>query len=136
MTVKLNNETHVFEVPTLTKDKWYGLIINHRNEYNQISLNLWEMKFNSSQPTQNKTTDLRLIYTKTFDTDAQDVINDQTFTLRAGTYGITNVRIMSETIEEEKQALFLNQYIVRESRYGLLIDNAIPPLRMVKEYIR
>ena len=136
ITVKLNNETHVFEVPTLTKDKWYGLIINHRNEYNQISLNLWEMKFNSSQPTQNKTTDLRLIYTKTFDTDAQDVINDQTFTLRAGTYGITNVRIMSETIEEEKQALFLNQYIVRESRYGLLIDNAIPPLRMVKEYIR
>jgi len=46
------------------------------------------------------------------------------------------IRVNLEIIEEEKQALFLNQYIVRESRYGLLIDNAISPMRLVKEYIR
>lgn len=136
ITVKINAETHVYEIPVLTKDKWYGLIVNHRNEHSQISVTLWEMKYNASQPTQNKTTDLRLIYTKAFDTEPQAVNSGDVFTLRAGTYASTNIRIMSEAIEEEKQALFLNQYIVREARYGLLIDNAIPPLRLVKEYIR
>jgi hypothetical protein len=136
MTVKINGETHVFEVPQLTNDKWYGLVVNHRNEHSQISLSLWEMKYENSKPTQNKTTDLRLVYTKALETIPQEVITGDSFSLRAGTYASTNIRVMSETIEEEKQALFLNQYIVREARYGLLIDNAIPPLRMIREYVR
>ena len=136
MTVKINGETHIFDVPTLTNDKWYGLVVNHRNEHSQISLSLWEMKYENSKPTQNKTTDLRLVYTKALETTPQEVIIGDSFSLRAGTYASTNIRVMSETIEEEKQALFLNQYIVREARYGLLIDNAIPPLRMIREYVR
>jgi hypothetical protein len=136
MTIKINGETHIFDVPQLTNDKWYGLIVNHRNEHSQISLSLWEMKYDNSRPTQNKTTDLRLIYTKALETTPQEVITGDAFSLRAGTYASTNIRVMSETIEEEKQALFLNQYIVREARYGLLICNAIPPLRMIREYVR
>ena len=81
-------------------------------------------------------TDLKLIYSRVSSITPSDVISGTNFELRAGTLGITNVRIMSELIEEEKQALFLNQYVVRESRYGLIIDNAIPPLRMIKEYVR
>lgn len=136
ITIRLNGETHIFDIPQLTADKWYGLVVNHRNEHSQISVNLWEMKYDTTKPTQNKTTDLRLVYSKALETEPQAVNSGDVFTLRSGTYASTNIRVMSETIEEEKQALFLNQYIVREARYGLLIDNAIPPLRLVKEYIR
>jgi hypothetical protein len=58
------------------------------------------------------------------------------FSLVGGTIGITNVRIWNESIEEEKQPLVLNQYVVRDSHLSLAIDNAIPPLRLVKEYVR
>jgi flavorubredoxin len=58
------------------------------------------------------------------------------FTLKAGTTNITNVRVWKESMEEEKQPVTLNQYVVRDNDIALLIDNAIPPLRMVKEYVR
>lgn len=136
ITVKINDNTYTLEIPELTVDKWYGIIINHMNEFSQVSLHIWETKYNHSQPTQNKTTDLRLVHTKNVNIIPTQVKNDKFFELRCGTLCITNVRIMSESIEEEKQPLFLNQYIVKDSRYGLVIDNAIPPLRMVKEYVR
>ena len=94
------------------------------------------MKYNPSQPTQNKTTSLRLIYNNHVNITPEEVSNSGTFQLRAGTLGITNVRIWSESMEEEVQPVTLNQYVVRDSRHALLIDNAIPPLRMVKEYVR
>ncbi len=136
ITAKINDESITFDIPTLSPETWYGLVINHLNEYSQLAVYIWEMKYNPNQPTQNKTTDLKLIYSKTSEITPSEVISGGTFELRAGTIGITNVRVMSEIIEEEKQALFLNQYVVREARYGLLIDNAIPPLRMIKEYVR
>jgi phenylalanyl-tRNA synthetase alpha subunit len=54
------------------------------------------------------------------------------FTLVGGTLGITNIRIWKESIEEEKQPIVLNQYVVRDSHLSLTIDNAIIPLRLVK----
>jgi hypothetical protein len=136
ITVKVNSNTHTFEIPKLNPQNWYGLVVNHMNEFSQVSIHIWEMKYNTKQPTQNKTTDLKLIFTKHVDSPTQEVKNSGTFELRAGTIGITNVRIWDESIEEEKQPLLLNQYIVKDSRYALTIDNAIPPLRMVKEYVR
>jgi hypothetical protein len=136
ITVKINSETNQFQIPVLDPEKWYALVINHMNEFSQLSIHVWEMKYNPNQPSQNKTTDLRLVYTDHVSITPSDVISGGNFELRAGTYGVTNLRIWSESMEEEKQPVTLNQYVVREARYALLIDNAIPPLRMVKEYVR
>jgi hypothetical protein len=136
ITVKINEEIVTYQIPQLNPEKWYGLVINHLNEYSQVAVYIWEMKYNPNQPQQSKTTDLKLIFSKSSEITPSEVISGGTFQLNAGTVGITNVRVMSELIEEEKQALFLNQFVVRESRYGLIIDNAIPPLRMIKEYVR
>jgi hypothetical protein len=136
ITIKINEQEYTLEIPELTIDKWYGITINHMNEFSQLSLHIWETKYNPSQPKQNKTTDLRLVYSVKVDIIPEDVIIDENFELRAGTIQLTNLRIMSESIEEEKQALFLNQYIVKDARYGLMIDNCIPPIRLVHEYVR
>ena len=61
---------------------------------------------------------------------------DTFFSLRAGTTLLTNIRIWKESMEEEVQPITLNQFVVRDQDQALMIDNAIPPLRMVKEYVR
>jgi hypothetical protein len=134
----INQQTYNFaSLPELKIDKWYGLVVNHMNEFSQAAVYIWEMKFNPNQPTQNKTTDLRLIYSKVVSITPVEVNPSSTsFQLLAGTYNSTNIRIWKESIEEEKQALLLNQFVVRDSDQTLLIDNVIPPLRMVKEYVR
>lgn len=136
ITAKINSQVNQFQIPVLKPDTWYALVINHMNEFSQLSMHIWEMKYNAQQPTQNKTTDLKLLYNNHVNITPEAVINSGTFQLRAGTLGITNVRVWSESMEEEKQPITLNQYVVRDARYALLIDNAIPPLRMVKEYVR
>jgi hypothetical protein len=136
ITIKINEQAHTISIPELSIDKWYGVIINHMNEFSQLTLHIWETKYNPNQPTQNKTTDLRLVHTTKVDITPEDVYNSGNLELRAGTIQLTNIRVMSESIEEEKQPLFLNQYIVKEARYGLLIDNCIPPIRLIREYVR
>ena len=61
---------------------------------------------------------------------------DKPFCLRSSTLNITNVRIWKESLEEEVQPITLNQYVVRDNNLSLMIDNAIPPLRMIKSYVR
>jgi len=61
---------------------------------------------------------------------------DTSFILRAGTLYQTNIRVWSQSIEEEKQPLLLNQFVVKDNDFGLIIDNAVPPIRLVREYVR
>lgn len=136
ITTKVNNNIISFDIPILEPEKWYAIVINHMNEFSQLSVHIWEMKYNPNQANQNKTTDLKLIYTRSSTITPEDVNSGGFFELRAGTFGVTNIRIWNESIEEEKQPITLNQYVVKDSRYALLIDNAIPPLRIVKEYVR
>lgn len=138
ITVKVNETDYEFtDLPALTNDVWYGMCLNVYNEFKQISLLLWGMKYNPNTPSQNNTTDLLQIYNKTFDFIPQEIKPTDTFyQLRAGTLNMTNIRVWSETIEEEKQSLILNQYIVKEQEYALIIDNAIQPLKLSKEFVR
>lgn len=141
MTLISNSQSLVFNTnfPTLSPDEWYGLVVNHMNEFGQASVHIWKMKNNPNLPpiNQPKTTDLQLIFTQVVNLIPEDVNPSNTvYTLRAGTTNITNVRIWKESMEEEVQPVTLNQYVVRDNDQALLIDNAIPPLRMVKEYVR
>jgi hypothetical protein len=141
ITVKSNSNTLVFNesFPALSNDEWYALMVNHLNEFGQVSVHLWKMKYNDTLPSagQTKTTDLQLVFTQVINIVAEDINPTNTvFQLRAGTFYSTNIRIWSESIEEEKQPVTLNQYVVREHDLALLIDNAVSPLRLVKEYVR
>lgn len=136
ITLQLNDGSYEFQIPHIQRNKWYGIVINHLNSYSQISLHIWEMKYNQSQPTINKTTDLKLIYSETQQITSQSIKSDVNYQLRAGNLFLTNLRIWNQTIEEEKQPKILNQYIVRESHLADLIDNAVSPLRLIREYVR
>lgn len=137
--VKINNQTLTFNqnFPQLNREEWYAIVFNQLNDFSQASVHIWKMKWSQTAPTAQKTTDLQLLYTQSVALVPEDVKpTSTTFSLVGGTIGLTNVRIWKESIEEEKQPIVLNQYVVRDSHLALAIDNAIPPLRLVKEYVR
>lgn len=138
ISVKLNSTDYEFtNLPTLTNDVWYGICLNVYNEFKQLSLVLWGIKYNPNTPSQNTTSDLLQIYNKMIEIQPVDLAPTDTFyQLRAGTLGMTNIRVWAEAIEEEKQSLILNQYVVKDQEYALIIDNSIAPLKMEKSFIR
>ena len=131
--VLINETTYMFDnIPTLTNGEWFGFVLNVMNEFSQIDLHIWKIN-----DVVKKSTKLSLSYNKLLKLTPTELKPDNTmWGLRAGTINLTNLRIWSETIEEEKQPLLLNQYIVKDNQYCLLIDSMIPPLKLSKEYVR
>lgn len=141
ITVIRNNQTMVFDqnFPELNPGDWYGIVVNHMNEFSQTSVHIWQMQYNSALPPtgQIRTTNLKLTFTQNVSMTPEALQpTDTVFMLRAGGTLITNIRVWKESMEEEVQPVTLNQFVVRDQDQALLIDNAIPPLRMVKEYVR
>ena len=82
---------------------------------------------------QTRSTQLKLVFTQVLNLNPEAIQPTNTYwMLRAGTTRITNVRVWRNSMEEEVQPITLNQFVVRDQDQALLIDNAIPPLRMVK----
>jgi hypothetical protein len=138
ISVIINNAEYVFtNLPTLSNDIWYGIVFNLQPEFKQLSFYIWGIKFDESNPTQNRTTNLLQIYNKTLDYTPVDILPTETpYQLKAGTLNLTNIRIWSEPIEEEQQSLILNQYVVKEQELALVIDNAIPPIKLEHSFVR
>ena len=47
-----------------------------------------------------------------------------------GQLKLTNVRIFNRSIESEQRLNVLQQYIVRDNKYALVIDNAVPSINL------
>lgn len=139
--LRYNNRTVTFDsnFPQLNTEDWYAIVVNHINEFKQACVHIWKMQYNQNLPStgQPKTTNLQLIYTEVKDIVAEAINpNDTFYKLRAGTDYITNVRVWNENMDEEKQPITLNQYVVKDSHLAILIDNAVSTLRLVKEFVR
>ena len=54
------------------------------------------------------------------------------FELRANEMLMTNIRVFDTPIEFEQHSNVLNQYVVRDNQYAIIIDNAIPSIGFQK----
>jgi len=43
---------------------------------------------------------------------------------------LTNVRLFNKSIEAEQRLNVLQQYIVRDNKFALVIDNAVPSIQL------
>lgn len=137
MTLDIGATSYVFNTafPILDPTKWYGLVVNASNTYSEVSIYIWEMKYDpvlfASDPTTAQTTDLQLVYSETQTiTMGEQKPADTFYELLGGELAITNLRIFNTTIEEEKQPFILNQYVVKDNHLSILIDNGLPRLNM------
>lgn len=124
---------YVFILPNnVIEGSWYAFFLNVNNYYNQMSLDVWIRKFNETEVTPQQTTDLENIYSKaiivlTIDRSAaQGTYN---YRLPASNLLYTNIRLFNKTETDlTKQMTILNQTIVQDAQFAIIIDNAIPRL--------
>ena len=117
----------------LVQDYWYGLFMNMSNFYKQLSTEIWVRKWNEESPQPEQTTNLENIYSNTisnFETINRSNAGKR-YKLLGGNLAITNIRLYDK-IETEltKQSIMLNETIVQDAQFGIIIDNAIQRLRL------
>ena len=128
--VYLNSTLYEFTNLHLLAQKWYFMTLNVMNEFGQIALYLYEMPDASL-----KTTKLVQLYQNTKDLTPLQ-ITGPSYKLISGTLNLTNIRIWSQSIEEEKHSIIANQYLVKDSHLALLIDNAVKPLNVSRQTMK
>ena len=130
--ITLNDKEYIYPMDMdLARDKWYAVFINMSNKFRQTSVCVWERKWIEGDPASPQTTDLFNIYNRTINLiEPEDRIGEVKYNLLGSNLALTNVRLFSETAEIEKQSAILNQNIVKDAQLAVIIDNALPQLKL------
>jgi hypothetical protein len=133
--VSINNSDYFFEHNvTFNSTKWYPIVVNLSNLFKTLSVYLYEL--NQSQTFTNpqaETSALTLRYNELILLpEAIGIDSGDYWSLLAGPVNLTNIRIFKRIIEEEAHNIVLNQYVVNDTQYAELIDNAVPELRLMR----
>jgi hypothetical protein len=119
---------------TFNPAKWYGYVVNINNEFLQLSASIYSLDIsNNALLPQNAVNNLTNEFTQTI-TQTEELIwsSQAKFELRANEMYMTNVRVFDTPIEFEQHSNILNQYVVRDNQYAIIIDNAIPSIGFQK----
>jgi hypothetical protein len=132
----LNTEVLFYILPqTLAKNEWYSVFLNLSNEYAQAALYVWARKWKEYDPTPQNTTDLENIYyeTKLITPEEYTTVDAmwREYRLVSTPLMVTNIRLF-DSIENdtEKQMTLLNENIVEDAQLAIVIDNALPRLKL------
>ena len=117
---------------SLTKDTWYAINTNISNSFGQISLFIYETVEQTGLIDPSKTAQLEQSFVETKVLPKTSIPNENAWKLLASPTDLTNIRIFTKPIEEEEQNLVLSQYVVNDTHLTLLLDNAVPQLRLPK----
>jgi hypothetical protein len=133
--LKSSVEEHIFILQNnLIENSWYGFALNVNNFYQQISLDLWIRKWSETEMAPQQTTNLENIYSKTIIAQPVDrTANDgnYAYNLDACNLAYTNIRLFKKTETDlMKQMIMLNQAIVQDSQFAIIVDNAVPRLML------
>lgn len=131
--ITTNDTYQYFSLPNthvgLENDVWYGLFINFSNIFKQLTVNIWKIQWNSTTNLP-ATTDLSIVMNKTVQMPSVDRTSCIKFFLEPSYMDLTNIRLFSRVAETDKQVLILNQNIVKDSQWAIIIDNALPQSRL------
>ena len=126
--VTMNNSYSYFSIPgnvaELENSKWLALFVNFSNTFKQLTLNVWKMQWDAVAKIP-ATTDLKLIYNKTLPLAKEDRSSASKYFLEPSYMDLTNIRLFNRTVETDNQVLVLNQNIVKDAQWALIIDNAL-----------
>lgn len=117
----------------LVEDFWYALVFNVSNQYAQISLDLWVRKWNDTSASPQQTTNLENIFSKAVLTTVDDrsAPGKYPYRIPASNTVCTNIRLLSACENDQTpQMTLLNQTILQDSQFAIIVDNALPVLRL------
>lgn len=126
--IVMNGESTQFSIPSNTPEiengKWHALFITFSNVFKQLTLNLWKMQWDPVTKIP-ATTDLRLVYNKMIPLTPVNRSSDSKFFIEPSFMDLTNIRLFNRVAETDKQVLLLNQNIVKDAQWAIIIDNAL-----------
>ena len=130
--IRRNDTSHTFILKNnLVQDYWYAVFINMSNFYRQLSLDLWVRKWNETNVNSPQTTDLENIYSMVQPIEPMNMNIDSNYNLLSGNVSETNIRLYDKIETDHiKQINSLNQTIVSDSQFSIIIDNAVPRLTL------
>lgn len=136
MIVNLNNTDYVFDlgVSDYDDDTWYSVVVNLNNKFSQLGAYLYKLDkpLTFTNP-QAQTTELEQVFKEVRSLpSAVEIKPSDGYSLITGDIYLTNVRVFRKAIEEEDHSIILNQYVVRDTQYAILVDNATPRLKLPK----
>jgi hypothetical protein len=113
------------------RDRWYAVVINISNSFDQLSLFLWESQAQTGLNDPTKTAELNSIYVNTIPLESKVELPDsQRWRILGCNMHLTNLRIFVKPVEIDQQSLILSQYVVDDNQFADVIDNASPQLRL------
>jgi hypothetical protein len=129
-------------------DDWFGFVFNFSNIFRQYALRVWKLTYDPDNPA-TQTSELSMVHsaegitTKAYTFDIQESIetdydsvyygtNNYSYKTKSSPLYVTNYRLFNQMIGDEKQSTMLNQNIVDDARFAIIIDNAKPVLKLPK----
>ena len=129
-------------------DEWFGFVFNFSNIFRQYALRVWKLTYDPDNPT-TQTSELSMVHsaegitTKAYTFDIPEFIetdydsvyygtNNYSYKTKSSPLYVTNYRLFNQMIGDEKQSTMLNQNIVDDARFAIIIDNAKPVLKLPK----
>jgi hypothetical protein len=127
----VNINGHEFKfTPSFNNDTWYGIILNISEKFDQVSMFTYTIvNGNTSPGAKFKSNVLHRNYIKTETYPINLTGKDREVSINSCNINLTNIRVFENSIEEETHSNILNQYIVHDSEYVILTDNATPQFR-------
>ena len=129
-------------------DMWYGICVNYSNVYKQMSINIWEMTYDPTNPAEqssklSKVHEFVRMFTTTYVYNAPSDPNrdnlspfygtdNNSYKIYTGPILLSNIRLFKNMVDIDMQSTVLNQNIVRDSQLAHIIDNAKPLLNIPK----
>jgi hypothetical protein len=129
-------------------DDWFGFVFNFSNIFRQYALRVWKLTYDPDNPA-TQTSELSMVHsaegitTKAYTFDIPESIetnydsvyygtNNNAYKTKSSPLLVTNYRLFNQMIGDEKQSTMLNQNIVDDARFAIIIDNAKPVLKLPK----
>jgi hypothetical protein len=134
--VTINGARYNFpsDIDIYTADTWHAVVVNLSNKFKQLSVHLYKLdKSETYTIPQNEDSSMTSIKYESISLDSTVSFNsDDMWALLGSPIDLTNIRIFKTPIEEESHNAVLNQYVVRDTQLALLIDNAVPQIKLAK----
>jgi len=119
-----NDDAYVVRLDEkLNDNEWYGIIVNIGNSWKQYNVYVWK------KHETDKNAKLQNIFYETLRLYPEDIGVDAYSVNKSPSY-LTNLRLFSTTIEEEKQANELLSYFSKDGDQLIIGDNADPLMKL------
>lgn len=110
------SQTHIsILTERIYENTWYHIVANIGNSWRQYNITLWKI----GETNDNK---LSQVFSETMNFTPEEISMDY-YNLNKSLSYMTNIRLFTCTIEEEKQITNALQYLIPDGHQGLILDN-------------